>query len=66
MRHTFATLALAHGANIDDVATVLGHDDIAVTYRYYRKWIRTMADRLRSTLDQIGETDAARNKSRTN
>ena len=55
MRHTFATLALAHGASIDDVATVMGHEDIAVAFNYYRKWIRTMADRLRATLDTIKE-----------
>lgn len=54
MRHTFATLALAHGASIDDVATVMGHEDITVAFNYYRKWIRAMADRLRLTLDQIG------------
>lgn len=57
MRHTFATLALAHGASIDDVATVMGHDDITVAFRYYRKWIKLGADRLRLTLDQIGATD---------
>lgn len=60
MRHTFATLALAQGASIDDVATVMGHADISVAYRYYRKWIKAMADRLRLTLDQIGE-DSERN-----
>lgn len=61
MRHTFATLALSAPipASIDDVATVMGHDDIAVTFRYYRKWIRASADRLRLTLDQIGTDDGA-------
>ena len=58
MRHTFATLALAHNAAVDAVATVMGHEDISVVYRYYRKWIKTAADRLRLTLDQIGEPDA--------
>jgi integrase len=57
MRHTFATLSLAQGASIDDVATVMGHDDIAITFRYYRKWIKASADRLRLTLDQIGEDE---------
>lgn len=55
MRHTFATLALAQGASIDDVATVMGHEDITVAFDYYRKWIRTMADRLRGILDTIKE-----------
>lgn len=55
MRHTFATLALTAGASIDDVATVMGHEDITVAFRHYRKWTRGMADRLRATLDQIGD-----------
>lgn len=53
MRHTFATLALAHGASIDDVATVMGHEHIGVAYDYYRKWIKTAADRLRGILNTI-------------
>jgi integrase len=57
MRHTFATLALAHGAAIDDVATVMGHDDISVAFNFYRKWIKLAADRLRSQLDTIDRED---------
>lgn len=64
MRHTFATLALAAGAAIDDVATVMGHEDIAVTYRYYRKWIKTSAERLRLTLDTIGATENERHSTK--
>lgn len=59
MRHTFATLALAHGAPIDDVATVMGHADISVAFNYYRKWIKVAADRLRATLDTIDTEDRA-------
>ena len=59
MRHTFATLALAQGASIDDVATVMGHDDISVAFDYYRKWIRTMADRLRGILDNIDTEESS-------
>jgi len=65
MRHTFATLALAHGASIDDVATVMGHEDISVAFNYYRKWIKVAADRLRSQLDNIdteGETGGRENR----
>lgn len=57
MRHTFATLALAHGASIDDVATVMGHENISVAFTFYRKWIRAAADRLRSQLDLIDKED---------
>lgn len=58
MRHTFATLALAHGASIDDVATVMGHEHISVAYDYYRKWIKTAADRLLGILDTIDTEDS--------
>lgn len=54
-RHTFATLALSQGAAIDDVASMLGHEDVQITFRYYRKWIRPMAERLRGILDEIGK-----------
>jgi integrase len=58
MRHTFATLALSHGAAIDDVASMMGHTDIDEVFRFYRKWIPKMSDRLRGVLDTIGkETD---------
>jgi integrase len=58
-RHTFATFALQAGASLDDVAQVLGHADISITRRYYRKWTRPMADRLRGILDGIGAADDA-------
>ncbi len=53
------TLALANGAAIDDVATVMGHEDITMAYTHYRKWIKTAADRLRASLDTIGKERAA-------
>ena len=55
MRHTFATLALGSGAAIDDVASMMGHTDIDEVYRFYRKWIPQMSDRLRSVLNTIGK-----------
>lgn len=60
MRHTFATLALSHGAAIDDVASAMGHTDIDEVYRFYRKWVPKMSDRLRSTLDTIGKENDGR------
>lgn len=53
LRHTFATLALQNGASLDDVAEMLGHEDIGITRDYYRKWTRPMTDRLRGVLDTI-------------
>jgi len=55
MRHTFATLALSAGAAIDDVASAMGHTDIDEVYRFYRKWVPKMSDRLRSVLNTIGK-----------
>lgn len=57
MRHTFATLALTSGVPIDDVASMLGHGDVAITYRYYRKWVRPMKSRTREILDTWKETN---------
>jgi integrase len=55
MRHTFATLALAAGAPIDDVASMMGHEDINIVWRYYRKWMPRGAERLRVVLNTIGK-----------
>lgn len=55
LRHTFATLALQSGVPIDAVADILGHSDVAITYRYYRKWTKTMAHKARDILDTWSE-----------
>lgn len=55
MRHTFATLALEAGAALEDISPILGHSGIEITHRYYVKWTRPRADRLRGVLDTIGK-----------
>jgi integrase len=51
MRHTFAVLALQSGVPIDAVSDLLGHGSIEITYRYYRKWTKTMSLNARDLLD---------------
>lgn len=57
MRHTFAVLALQANVPIDDVADILGHGNVDITYRYYRKWTKKMAERSRNLLDTIGDDE---------
>lgn len=57
LRHTFATLALQAGAQIEDVSKVMGHANIGITLTYYRKWTRPMENRLRDILDTIDSED---------
>jgi hypothetical protein len=39
LRHTFASLLLAHGAPITYVSAQLGHADATTTLRWYARWI---------------------------
>lgn len=43
-RHSFATLALAHDVPIENVARMLGHEDIRTT-QIYAKVLRTTIER---------------------
>lgn len=64
LRHTFAVLALQSGVPIDAVADILGHSDVAITFRYYRKWTVGMAHNARSILDTWTEEDDERGRTR--
>jgi len=39
LRHTFASLLLAHGAPITHVSAQLGHRDATTTLRWYARWL---------------------------
>jgi integrase len=51
LRHTFASLALAAGAQIQDVSRHLGHKDITTTLTYYAKFLPETEERFLATLD---------------
>lgn len=55
LRHTFAVLALTSGVPIDAVASILGHANVDITFRYYRKWTKSMAHKARDILDSWGQ-----------
>ncbi len=56
LRHTFATLALAHGASIETVSRMLGHASVTTTERHYARFIARVADRDAMVLDQAVPT----------
>ena len=39
LRHTFATIALAHGENIKTVSYLMGHEDISYATDLYAAWV---------------------------
>jgi integrase/recombinase XerC len=62
MRHLFANEMLEHGAEVDQLQTVLGHADIATTVHYTRRHakntraVRRAAEGLRRSLEGADET----------
>jgi len=54
LRHTFATRALAAGADVETVRALLGHHSIAVTARY----VHTDGDRMRQAVERLSQQAA--------
>jgi len=54
-RHGWARAALANGANLADVAQVLGHEDEAITIKYYGRWARSELQERHSKFSPLGE-----------
>lgn len=57
-RHTFATLALAAGADIYWVSKQLGHRDIRTTLKRYARFVREVDDRNLHLLDEFAARGA--------
>lgn len=53
LRHTFATHAIASGANVRTVAAIMGHADASTTLRIYTD---ALPEQSRATMDAIGST----------
>lgn len=58
-RHTFATLALAAGAPINDVSKQMGHTKIQTTLHHYSRYINTTDDRYLALLDAFAAESVA-------
>jgi integrase len=53
MRHTFATLALAAGADLYWVSRELGHESIRTTLKHYARFVAAVDDRNLRLLDEF-------------
>lgn len=56
LRHTFATHAIASGANVRTVAALMGHADASTTLRIYTD---ALPEQSRATMAEVGEILAA-------
>jgi integrase/recombinase XerD len=56
-RHHFAVEHLLNGTPIEDVARLLGHNDIRVTIRSYAAWIKKRQERLEGHQRRVWQND---------
>jgi len=45
-RDTFAVELLQHGVSLETVSMLLGHASIKVTEKHYKRWVKTLQDKL--------------------
>jgi integrase len=53
LRHTFASIALAKGANINGVSKMLGHSSVKITLDVYGHLMPGMQEAILNTLDGV-------------
>jgi integrase/recombinase XerD len=56
-RDTFAVELLLSGVSTEEVATLLGHSNIAITQKHYSPWVRARQQQLESNLDRAWKRD---------
>jgi integrase len=64
MRHTFATLALAAGADLYWLSQQLGHESIRTTLKHYARFVAAVDERNLRLLDEFAG-DTAEDVSKT-
>jgi integrase/recombinase XerD len=52
-RDTFAVNLLQAGVSIENVSTLLGHQDIRITQKHYSPWVKTRQDALDRELIRV-------------
>ena len=57
LRDTFAVALLGHGVAMGDVSTLLGHNSIQTTERYYAPWDRRRRERLTRIVQEVHRAD---------
>lgn len=53
MRHTFASMAIADGIDVQELATILGHSDPSFTLRFYSHFFERRKKRTARTLEAL-------------
>jgi integrase/recombinase XerD len=56
-RDTFAVELLLSGVSTEEVATLLGHSNIAITQRHYSPWVRSRQQQLEANLQKAWNRD---------
>jgi integrase/recombinase XerD len=56
-RDTFATELLLRGVSMENVAALLGHQDIKITQKHYSAWVRSRQQQLENDVSRVWDFD---------